>query len=37
MSNLLVQQRGPILQITFNRPDKKNAVTPEMVVGLARA
>jgi len=37
MSNLLVEQHGAILQITFNRPDKKNAVTPEMVVQLAEA
>jgi enoyl-CoA hydratase len=37
MSDLLVERRGAILQVTFNRPDKKNAVTPEMVVRLAEA
>ena len=37
MSDLLVERRGAILQITFNRPDKKNAVTPEIVVRLAEA
>ena len=37
MPDLLVERRGAILQVTFNRPAKKNAVTPEMVVGLAEA
>jgi enoyl-CoA hydratase len=37
MSDLLVERRGAVLQITFNRPDKKNAVTPEIVVRLAQA
>lgn len=37
MSDLLVEKRGAILIVTFNRPEKKNAVTPEMVVRLADA
>jgi enoyl-CoA hydratase len=37
MSDLLVEKRGYILLVTFNRAAKKNAVTPEMVVGLADA
>lgn len=37
MSDLLVEKRGRILTVTFNRPAKKNAITPEMVVGLADA
>jgi enoyl-CoA hydratase len=35
--DLVVDRCGPVLRVTFNRPDKKNAVTPEMVVGLADA
>ena len=37
MSDLLVEKKGFILLVTFNRPAKKNSVTPEMVVGLANA
>jgi enoyl-CoA hydratase len=37
MPDLLVDKRGQILVVTFNRPAKKNAVTPEMVVRLAEA
>jgi enoyl-CoA hydratase len=37
MSDLLVEKRGTILAVTFNRPAKKNAITPEMVVRLAEA
>src|SRR5688572_24150097 len=35
MSDLLVEKRGHVLVVTFNRPEKKNSVTPEMVVRLA--
>jgi len=35
MSDLLVEKRDGVALITFNRPAKKNAFTPEMVVRLA--
>ena len=34
---LQIDVNDGVAVLTFNRPDKKNAVTPEMVVGLARA
>ncbi len=37
MPDLLVKRHGAILEVTFNRPAKKNAVTAEMVVALADA
>ena len=37
MSDLLAEKRGHVFVVTFNRPAKKNAVTPEMVVRLADA
>jgi len=37
MSDLLVEKQGHVLNVTFNRPQKKNSVTPEMVVLLSRA
>ncbi|MGH7805404.1 MAG: enoyl-CoA hydratase-related protein [Candidatus Binatia bacterium] len=37
MSDLLTEKRGHVFVVTFNRPAKKNAVTPEMVVRLADA
>jgi enoyl-CoA hydratase len=37
MPDLLVEASGHVLVVTFNRPAKKNSVTPEMVVGLADA
>ncbi|MET0132106.1 MAG: enoyl-CoA hydratase [Kibdelosporangium sp.] len=35
--SLLVEQHGPVLTVTFNRPDKRNAMTFEMYEGLAKA
>ena len=35
MSDLLFEKRDGVALITFNRPAKKNALTPEMVVRLA--
>jgi enoyl-CoA hydratase len=37
MADLLTEKRGHVFVVTFNRPAKKNAVTPEMVVRLADA
>lgn len=37
MSHLRVERRGHLLLVTFDRPEKKNAMTPEMVVRLADA
>jgi len=33
---LLIERDGPIASITLNRPDKRNALTFEMYVGLAK-
>ena len=33
--HLLVERRGNIAIITFNRPEKRNALSPEMMVRLA--
>jgi enoyl-CoA hydratase len=35
MSQLLVERRGGIAIVTLNRPEKRNALSPEMVVRLA--
>jgi hypothetical protein len=35
MSHLLVEQRDGVAIITLNRPEKRNALSPEMVVRLA--
>jgi enoyl-CoA hydratase len=35
MSQIIFEQRDGIAYITLNRPDKRNALTPEMVVRLA--
>lgn len=35
MPHLLVERRGDVALITLNRPDKRNALSPEMVVRLA--
>jgi len=37
MSDLLFEKREGVAVVTFNRPAKKNAFTPEMVVRLAAA
>lgn len=34
---LIVEQDGPVLTVTFNRPDKRNAMTFEMYEGLGNA
>jgi enoyl-CoA hydratase/carnithine racemase len=31
---LLIQENGSILTLTFNRPEKRNALTPEMLIQL---
>ena len=36
-SNCTVEQEGHILLVTLNRPEKKNAFTPEMLLGMYRA
>ena len=33
-NQLLIQENGNILTLTFNRPEKRNALTPEMLVQL---
>ncbi len=35
-AELLIERDGPIASITLNRPDKRNALTFEMYVGLAK-
>jgi enoyl-CoA hydratase len=35
MSEILTEQRGDILVVTLNRPQKRNAFSPEMIVRLA--
>ena len=37
MSELTVAQAGPVLEITFNRPEKKNALTRAMYQGVVEA
>jgi enoyl-CoA hydratase len=37
MSHLETEQRGHVLIVTMNRPEAKNALSPEMLVGLADA
>jgi len=37
MSDLLFEKRDRVALVTFNRPTKKNALTPEMIVLLAQA
>ncbi|NCU78353.1 MAG: enoyl-CoA hydratase, partial [Actinobacteria bacterium] len=35
MNSILDQRQGPILRLTLNRPEKKNAITQEMYQSLA--
>jgi len=35
MSDLIVERRGEVTLVTLNRPEKRNAFSPEMVVKLA--
>jgi enoyl-CoA hydratase len=37
MAHLDVEQHGHVLVLTMNRPEAKNALSPEMIVGLADA
>jgi enoyl-CoA hydratase len=37
MAHLDVEQHGHVLVVTMNRPEAKNALSPEMIVGLADA
>ena len=37
VEHLLVEQDGHVVTLTMNRPDAKNAFSPEMLVGLADA
>jgi enoyl-CoA hydratase len=37
MAHLETEQRGHVLVLTLNRPEAKNALSPEMLVGLADA
>ena len=37
MSDVLVSQAGPVLEILFNRPEKKNALTSAMYAAVADA
>jgi enoyl-CoA hydratase/carnithine racemase len=37
MPDVLFEKKGGVAVVTFNRPQKKNALTPEMVVRLAEA
>lgn len=36
-SNCIVEQDGHVLVVTLNRPEAKNAFTPEMLLGMYRA
>lgn len=35
MTDLLVKKEGHLLEICFNRPKKRNSLTPEMLLKLA--
>lgn len=37
MSDVLVEARGPVLWLTINRPDKRNALSAGVVAGLTEA
>ena len=37
MPHLIYQKRDGIAYLTMNRPEKRNAITPEMVIQLAEA
>ena len=37
MAHLEVEQHGHVLVLTMNRPEARNALSPEMLVGLADA
>ena len=36
MSDLLIDQRGPALWLTINRPEKRNAMSADVVDGLRK-
>ena len=33
-SGLLVEQRGPVVHLTLNRPDKRNALSKQLIIDL---
>lgn len=37
MSDVLITQAGPVLEVVFNRPEKKNALTAEMYAAVVDA
>lgn len=37
MPNLLIDDRGPVRTLTLNRPERRNALTPELIDELATA
>jgi enoyl-CoA hydratase/carnithine racemase len=37
MSHVVVETQDRITRIEFNRPEKKNALSPEMYVAMAQA
>lgn len=36
-SNCIIEQQGNVLIVTLNRPEKKNAFSPEMLLGMYKA
>ncbi|MTH55329.1 enoyl-CoA hydratase [Bacillus mangrovi] len=37
MEHLLLEQNGPVLYLTLNRPESLNSFSPEMIIGLTEA
>ena len=37
MPDLIYEKRGPIAYLTFNRPESRNALSPQLMVQLAEA
>jgi hypothetical protein len=37
MSDLIFEKRGGIAYVTFNRPERRNAISPQMMLQLADA
>ncbi|HMA00122.1 MAG TPA: enoyl-CoA hydratase-related protein, partial [Steroidobacteraceae bacterium] len=35
-SSVLIEERGPALWITINRPEKRNAVNADVIAGIAK-
>ena len=36
-TTLLLEDHGPVTKLTFNRPDKRNAISPKMICDLLGA